>query len=248
MGGLLLSVDQRVRGLLGEARLLLVFVHVVLLHLRVVCPYFGHFRVLALVVLDGGRVGPVLLDGVLNLVQLLAHVVGGVILGSGPRVAARLPALAHAPVEGGHQAADPGHGQHRAQQRHQEICFALQRTPLNSDFRNGSNQRAVPITFTDEIYDFVGDLLDRVSIVPDVFSRNGHMHFIVCRRGRLASYVKRIFGRNVLQNIQIPQFTANMLRGETRRHHLLVEGERDVGAVVLVVGVRFALGLHGLEA
>lgn len=50
-------------------------------------------------------------------------------------------------------------------------CFALQRTPLNSDFRNGSNQRAVPISFTDEIYDFVGDLLDRVSIIPDVFSR-----------------------------------------------------------------------------
>lgn len=39
-------------------RLLLVFVHVVLLHLRVVCPYFGHFRVLALVVLDGGPCWP----------------------------------------------------------------------------------------------------------------------------------------------------------------------------------------------
>ena len=127
VGGLLLSVDQRVGGLLGEARLLLVLVHVVLLHLRVVCPYFGHFGVLALVVLDGDRVRPVLLDGVLNLVQLLAHVVGGVVLRGGARVAARLPALAHAPVEGGQQAADPGHGQHGAQQRHQEICAAGRR-------------------------------------------------------------------------------------------------------------------------
>ena len=50
-------------------------------------------------------------------------------------------------------------------------CSALQRTPLNSHFCNGSNQRAVPVTFTDEIYDFVRDLLDRVSIIPDVFSR-----------------------------------------------------------------------------
>ena len=33
-----------------------------------------------------------------------------------------------------------------------------------------------------------------------------------------------------------------------RRHHLLVEGERDVGTVVLVVGVGGTLGLHGLEA
>ena len=50
-------------------------------------------------------------------------------------------------------------------------CSVLQRTPLNSHFRNGSDQRAVPITFTDKIYDFVGDLLDRVPIIPDVFSR-----------------------------------------------------------------------------
>ena len=46
-------------------------------------------------------------------------------------------------------------------------------------------------------------------------THNGHVYFIVCRRGRLASYVNRIFGRNILQNIQIPQFAANMLRGET---------------------------------
>lgn len=39
-----------------------------------------------------------------------------------------------------------------------------------------------------------------------------------------------------------------MLGGKTWRHHLFVEGESDVCAVVLVIGVRCALGLHWLEA
>lgn len=38
-----------------------------------------------------------------------------------------------------------------------------------------------------------------------------------------------------------------MFRGETWRHHLLVKGERDVCTVILVIGVRGALGLHRLE-
>lgn len=189
VGGLLLSVYQRVGRLLGEAGFLLVLIHVVLLHLRVVCPYFRHFGVLVFVILDGDRVGPVLLDGVFDLVQLLPHVVGGVVLGGRAGVAAGLPPLPHAPVEGRHQAADPRHGEDRAQQRDQEICSVLQRTPLNSHFCNGSDERAVPITLTNKVYNFVSDFLDRVSIIPYVFSRNGHMYFIVRRRGRLTSYV-----------------------------------------------------------
>lgn len=81
VGGLLLSVYQRVRWLLGKPGFLLVLVHVILLHLRVVCPYFRHFGVFVLVILDRDRVGPMLLDGVFDLVQLLPHVVGGVVLG-----------------------------------------------------------------------------------------------------------------------------------------------------------------------
>lgn len=50
-------------------------------------------------------------------------------------------------------------------------CSVLQRTPLNSHFCNGSDQRAVPVTFANKVYDFVGDLLDGVSIIPDVFGR-----------------------------------------------------------------------------
>lgn len=38
-----------------------------------------------------------------------------------------------------------------------------------------------------------------------------------------------------------------MLCGKTRRHHLLVKGECDVCTVILVVGVRGALGLHWLQ-
>lgn len=47
----------------------------------------------------------------------------------------------------------------------------LQRPPLHSHFRHGSDKRAIPVTFTNEIYDFIGDLLDRVSIIPYVFGR-----------------------------------------------------------------------------
>lgn len=50
-------------------------------------------------------------------------------------------------------------------------CSVLQRTPLNPHFCNSSDQRAVPVTSTNKIYNFVRDLLDRVSIIPYVFSR-----------------------------------------------------------------------------
>lgn len=109
IGGLLFSVYQRVCRLFGKPGFLLVLVHVVLLYLRVVGPYFRHFGVFVLVILDGDRVGPVLLDGVFDLVQLLPHIVGGVVLRGRTSVAAGLPPLPHAPVEGCHQATDPGH-------------------------------------------------------------------------------------------------------------------------------------------
>lgn len=102
---------------------------------------------------------------------------------------AGLPPLPHTPVESRHQAADPRNAEHGAQQRDQEIRSVLQRTPLYSHFCNRSDKRAVSITLTDKVYNFVRDFLDRVSIIPYVFSRNSHMYFIVRRRGRLTSYV-----------------------------------------------------------
>ena len=49
----------------------------------------------------------------------------------------------------------------------------LQRTPLYSHFCNRSDKGAVSITLTNKVYNFVSDFLDRVSIVPYVFSRLG---------------------------------------------------------------------------
>lgn len=40
------------------------------------------------------------------------------------------------------------------------------------------------------------------------------MDFIICQVGRLTGNIDGIFNRNILQNIQIPQFTANMLCGK----------------------------------
>lgn len=127
VGGLFISVYQSVGWLLGKSGLLLVLVHVVLLHLGVVCPYFGDFRVFVLVVFNGDSICSVFLNGVFDLVQLLPHVVGGVVVGGRVGVAALLSALPHAPVEHGDQAADPGYRQHRAQQGHQEICRRQER-------------------------------------------------------------------------------------------------------------------------
>lgn len=47
----------------------------------------------------------------------------------------------------------------------------LQGPPLNSHFRNGRNEGAVPVTFTNEVYNLVSDFLDGVPIIPYVFSR-----------------------------------------------------------------------------
>lgn len=237
VGGLFISVYQSVGWLLGKSGLLLVLVHVVLLHLGVVCPYFGDFRVFVLVVFNGDSICPVFLNGVFDLVQLLPHVVGGVVVGGRVGVAALLSALSHAPVEHGDQAADPGYCQHRAQQGHQEICFVLAGPALHPDFSHGSDEGVVPVALTDEVDDLICDVFDGVFIFPDIFCRNSNMDFIICQVGRLTGNIDGIFNRNILQNIQIPQFTANMLCGKARGHHFFVKGEGDVGTVVLVVGV-----------
>lgn len=50
------------------------------------------------------------------------------------------------------------------------------------------------------------------------------MDFIICQVGRLTGNIDGIFNRNILQNIQIPQFTANMLCGKA-----LEDTKKDVG-------------------
>lgn len=246
VGGLFISVYQSVRWLLGKAGLLLVFVHVVFLHLGVVCPYFGDFRVFVFVVFDWDSVCSVFLNGVLYLVELLPHVVGGGVVGRRVSVAALLSALPNAPIENSHQAADPGYCQHRAQQRHQEICFVFNWSPLYSDLRHCRDERVVTIALTDKVDDLICDVFDGVFIFPYIFCRNSNMYFIICQVRRLTGNIDGIFNRNILQNIQIPQFTANVLCGKPWCHHFFIEGEGDVGTVVLVVRIRIAFGLHRL--
>lgn len=106
------------------------------------CPYFWHFGVFVLVVLDGDCVGPMLLDWVFYLVQLLPDVVGGVVLWGRARVTAGLPPLPHTPVESRHQAADPRDAEHRAQQRDQEICKAGPKPITPSEWKSTNSSPA----------------------------------------------------------------------------------------------------------
>lgn len=73
------------------------------------CPYFGDFGVLVFIVFDGDRVCTMFLNRVLDLIQLLPHIVGGVVIRGSVRVAALLSAFPNAPVKGRYQATDPSH-------------------------------------------------------------------------------------------------------------------------------------------
>lgn len=53
---------------------------VILIPLGMICPYFGNDGVLVFVVFDGHREAHMLLYRVLDLVKLLPHVVGCVVL------------------------------------------------------------------------------------------------------------------------------------------------------------------------
>lgn len=83
---------------------------VVLIPLGMICPYFGNDGVLVFVVFDGHREAHVLLNRVLDLVKLLPHVVGRVVLGASgrrPVVVALFPPPAHTPQQNGDQHEDP---------------------------------------------------------------------------------------------------------------------------------------------
>lgn len=80
VGRALLPLHERVGRLLSEARFLQVFVHLLFLHLRVMRPNFGNDGVLPLVIFYGHAMGRMFLDGVFDLVELLAHVIGGIVL------------------------------------------------------------------------------------------------------------------------------------------------------------------------
>lgn len=245
---LLVPVHQRVGGLLGKPGLLLVLVRIRLLQVGVVRPYFGNFTVFVVAVLAGGaRGGPhVLLDGVLDLVELLAHVVGGVVRRRG-RGAAGLAAPPNPPEEQHDKAADPHDRDHRAQQRHQEIWLERFVQGLYADFCDRRQNSVVPVAFTDDVSDSLRQILDRISSLLQIFHRYGHVD-LVGRLGLLADQVERIFHRQVAQNLQVAQLHTDLFDSYTRPKHLLVHRQRDLGAgAVQVVGVGLA-GVFGGRA
>lgn len=94
---------------------------VVLIPLRMICPYFGNDGVLVFVVFDGHREAHALLYRVLDLVELFPHVVSGVVLGAGcrrPVVVALFPPAAHAPEENEDQHKDPEDDEDGAEERY----------------------------------------------------------------------------------------------------------------------------------
>lgn len=94
---------------------------VVLIPLGMICPYFGNDGVLVFVVFNGHCEAHVLLYRVLDLVKLLPHVVGRVVLGAGsqcPIVVALFPPAAHAPQQNGDQHEDPDDYEDGAEKGH----------------------------------------------------------------------------------------------------------------------------------
>lgn len=143
-----------------------------------ICPYFGYERVLVLVVFDGHRQAHVLLDGVFDLVELLPHVVGGVVLGARggrPVVVALFPPMTHAPQQDGDQHQDPDHNEDRAEEGHKVVGLARARHPY---FGDGGDDGAVAVAFADQVQDPLDDLFARAAVQAMVVGRNGDMDFV----------------------------------------------------------------------
>ncbi len=76
------------------------------------------------VVFYGHAIGHVFLDGVLDLVELLTHVIGGIVLcswGSSVAVGVLFPPAVNAPQEGRDKGKDPEHDEDGAEQRNQVV-------------------------------------------------------------------------------------------------------------------------------
>lgn len=99
---------------------------VVFIPLGMICPYFGDDGVLVFVVFDGHREAHALLYRVLDLVELLPHVVGGVVLGArgrGAVVAALFPPAPHAPQQEENQHEDPNADKDGAEEGHKVVWW-----------------------------------------------------------------------------------------------------------------------------
>lgn len=79
------------------------------------CPYFCNFGIFVFIVFDGNAVRCVFFNGVFDLIELLPHIVCGVVLGGRVTLAGVLSSFPDTPVKCRYQTADPGHGQNGAQ-------------------------------------------------------------------------------------------------------------------------------------
>lgn len=97
---------------------------VVLIPLGMICPYFGNDGVLVFIVFDGHSEAHVLLYRVLDLVQLLPHVVGRVVLGAGgrrPVMVALFPPSPHAPQQNADEYEHPDDDEDGAEEWHKVV-------------------------------------------------------------------------------------------------------------------------------
>lgn len=151
---------------------------VVLIPLGMICPYFGNDGVLVFIVFDGHCEAHVLLYRVLDLVQLLPHVVGRVVLrasGRCPVVVALFPSSVHAPQQNGDQHEDPDDNEDGAKEGHKVVSFA---GAWHAHFCNGRDDGVAPVAFANQVDYPFGDLFNGAWVQAMVFSRNADMDLI----------------------------------------------------------------------
>lgn len=219
--------------------------HVLFLHLGVMRPNFGNDGVLSLVIFYGYAVRSVFLNGIFDLVELFAHVIGGVVLrgrGSWVAVPVKFSSAMYAPQESRGQGEDPEHYEDGAEQRNQVVCFGA-RCLMNAYTGNGLDDGAVTIVLAQQVNDRICNVFLGSPLQPLLFRGNADVNLIGSCRRWVTGDGHGILRCEVLQQVPMPQLIAYMFYAQALRHVLLVKGECDVGtAVVLVREAAVAFG------
>lgn len=189
-------------------------------------------------------------DGVLDVVELLAGgadtvMEGVVVLNHGrqrgrlrvdPRVGAPLPPPPHAPQQHGGDRQHPDNYHCGNQQRHEVVGVGVVALSfLDSNLGDGADDGAVGAPLADQVHDSVRDFLDEGQTFPRVVCRDGDVDLITGAERRLAGYRDGGVGGQILDDVETPEHTTNLLHRHTLCHDILVEGEGDVGAAALQV-------------
>lgn len=190
----------------------------------------------------------VFLDAVFDLVQVLARVVGRVVVLGGRRGRRRggvpgcrgarvlLATPSHAPQCRPHQRQRPDHCCHGNQHWHQVIVGAAGGPALDAYLRDGSEDGTVSAAFAHHVDDPVRDPFNRSVAAAAVLSDlNGDVYFAAGRGGRFTGDGDGELGGEVLHHVETAQLSAHLLHCHALRHDVLRERERDVGAVAVGV-------------